>query len=181
MKKNQFFSFLTLLLVSIIICSCNKNEDVASKEPFSDTENDDLKRNEATWISLGPEKDMGFVFRLFVGHTKTDCGNSCVEFFGQSGHIDCRGFGNVCNHNATAYYSVGQDPGDLKLTLIEVDVFGSDLEYPLPDRSFYITNPQNNTELWLNIPEQILERTDTEEPFVIYNIWFSEEQELINR
>jgi len=181
MKKNQFFSFITLLLVGIFIFSCNKSEEIASKESFSNTENDNLIRNEATWISIGPEKDMGFSFRLFVGHTKEECGGSCISFFGQSGHVDCRGFGTNCQYKATAFCSVGQNPDNSALTLIELDVFGTDLEYPIPDRSFYITNPQNNTDLWLNLPSQLLVRTNSDEPFVIYNIWFSEEQELENR
>jgi len=181
MKKNQFFSFITLLMVGIFIFSCNKSEDIAFKESLSNTENDNLQRNEATWISIGSEKDMGFAFRLFVGHTKEECGGSCIGFFGQTGHVDCRGFGTNCKYKASAYYTVGQDPDDLQLTLIEVDVFGTDLEYPIPDRSFYITNPLNNTDLWLNLPSQLLVRTNSNEPFVIYNTWFSEEQELDNK
>ena len=181
MKKIQFLSFITLLLVSVFIFSCNKSEIISSQRSLSDTENDDLKQNEATWINIGPEKTLGLSFRLFLGHTAAQCGGKCMTLFGTSGHVDCRGFGNVCKYKPQAYLSVGQDPDSFILTLIEVDVFGTDLEYPLPDRSFYITNPHNNTELWLNIPEQILERTDSEEPFVIQDVWFSEEQELENR
>ena len=181
MKKNQFISFIALLFASVFIFSCNKSEIISSQESFSNTENDELKQNEATWVSLGPEKAMGFNFRLFVGHTAQDCGGKCVKFFGDSGHVDCRGFGNVCKYKVSGYFSGGQVIDSLTITLVEADVFGTDLEYPLPDRSFYITNPQNNAELWLNIPEQILMRTNSDEPFVIYNVWFSEEQELENK
>jgi hypothetical protein len=180
MKKFKFIGFTALLFVSIFILSCNKSEVISSQEFSLNTENDDLKRNEATWINLGPEKVMGLGFKIFVGHTAKDCGGKCLKIFGEYGHADCRGFGHVCNRSVSAYYSTGPDPDFLTLILTEADAFGEDLQYPLPNRSLYITNPQNNTELWLNIPEQILERTDAEESFVIQNAWFSEEQELEN-
>jgi len=180
MKKIQFFSFIAMFSMAAMICSCNKSDVISFQDFSSKKENDDLKRNEATWSSLGPEKLWGLNFRLFLGHTVEQCGGKCVKFFGQYGHVDCRGFGNVCNLKVSAYYSVSQNPDYVTLTLTDVDALGTDLEYPFPERSFYITNPQNNTELWLNIPEQTLERTNTAEPFVIENIWFSEEQELEN-
>jgi len=180
MKKNQFLSFIALILAIIFIFSCNKNE-VPSIHEFSENMENDVKQNEATWISLGPEKALGLNFNLLVGHSVQQCGGKCIKFFGEYGHIDCRGFGNACSHVVNAYYSVGDSLDSMALTLIEVDLFGTDLEYPLPDRSFHISNPQNNTDIWLNIPEQVLQRSNAGEVFVIHNIWFSEEQEIENK
>jgi len=180
MKKFQFFSFITLLFACVFILSCNKSDVISSQDLSLDAENDDLKQNEATWLNIGSQKGLGIGLKIFVGHTVQQCGGKCMKIFGEYGHIDCRGYGNVCNYSVIAYCSVGSDPDYMTLTLTDPNAFGEDLEYQLPDRSFLITNPKNNTEFWLNLPEQILERTDQETPFVIQNIWFSEEQELEN-
>jgi|GEM_PF-2194560 len=176
MKKLQFSGFMVILVFTFIFFSCSKSEIVSSSDPLSNNENDDLKRNEATWISLDHSKGLQIKIKISVGHTVGDCGNKCVKVFGEYGHIDCRGFGNVCNHTITAQLV----NGGTTLILTDPDVFGAFLDFDFPDRSLFITNPQNSDELWLNIPEQLLIKDDEEDVFIIHNIWFSEEAELDN-
>jgi len=170
-----------MTLIVVVICfSCNKSDVISSQELISNSESDDQKQNEATWISIGSEKAIGFGFKFFVGHTVQQCGGTCIKIFGEYGHLDCRGFGNICKMKMTANYIEDEISGQEQLVVIELNAFGDELEYQFPDRSFFITNPNNNSELWLNIPEQLLIRDNINNPFVISNIWFSDKPELEN-
>jgi len=182
MKKNQNLYFLVMLMLTFIIFSCNKSEIISSTNPLPNDGLDDSKRNEATWISNDIDGSKGWLIKLkiFIGHTEDQCGGKCIKFFGQCGHMDCRGIGNTCSNVVKVMLYVGEGGIESMLILTEPDAFGNDLEFQFPDRSLFITNPQNSEELWLNIPEQILVRTSSEEPFVLYDIWFSEESELDN-
>lgn len=180
MKKACYYFFI-LSAIALIAFACNKSENVISSELISNHENDDdLKTNEATWIySHDDSKFLYLKMQISIGHTSNQCGNKCVKIFGQPGHIDCRGFGNVCSKIVDVHYSM-EPNGDLRLILCDTAVFGESLDMLLPDRTLFITNPQNNNELWLNIPEQLLIRDSESVPFVIHDIWFSENPELEN-
>jgi len=163
--------------MAFIMLSCNKSEVITSSENEGDN---NLQRNEATWISKGDQSKLWwFRIKFLIGHTATDCGNKCVKIFGEFGHIDCMGFGNICNRSVTA--TLVQEGGCFKLVLDDPDGLGEDLDFSMPDRSLYITNPLNSTDLWLNIPEQTLLRDNNGVPFEILDIWFSEEPELENK
>jgi len=182
MKKFNLFNFLLLFAIFIITFSCNKNDTKISSTVVSDNEgNDNFRENEATWITSGEANSKWWLLKIVmrIGHTIDQCGGKCVKIFGELGHIDCRGYGNVCNHVVIA--QLVQSTGGLMLVLEDPDSFGDDLDFFLPDRTFYITNPLNNSDLWLNIPEQVLTRTNSELPFEILDIWFSEEPELENK
>jgi len=173
MKKFKNFSFF--LFFSFIVFSCNKKEIIS---PFD--LNNDPKLNEASWIFGGEySKGSWLNLKFFIGHTAEQCGNKCLMIFGQNYHADCRGFGNICNYNFSAeifeyLYN------EFILVLWDIDELEELEIFSLPDRSLYITNPQNNSDLWLNIPEQILVKDSTLMQFVIQNIWFSDEPELEN-
>ncbi|MDR2972686.1 MAG: hypothetical protein LBU83_12305 [Bacteroidales bacterium] len=180
MKKLLLLCFIIVFLLTVSFVACNKNEIVSSTDLLSNRESDEKIQNEATWISLGPEKGLGVGFKIFLGHSVKDCGGSCIKILGEYGHIDCVGFGNVCKQKGSAYYfEDGEEEGGV-LVLVEATTFGDYLEYPFPNRSLFITNPLNNTDLWLNIPKQNLVRNDFEESFMLYNVWFSEDPELEN-
>jgi hypothetical protein len=180
MKKNQLFGLVALLIVALICFSCNKND--VTPPPDITPESDEIKRNEATLIYDDSKNIFGWIYKLkiFKGHTIDQCGGKCIKIFGTYGHIDCRGFGNVCEYTAKAQLTQNED-GTYTLILEDADDLGQFLEFDFPDRSLFITNPQNAKELWLNIGEQLLVRENYELPFKIENVWFSEEQELDNR
>jgi hypothetical protein len=181
MKNFKFLCLLIGLLISFIVFACTKNEKVSFSNLNANNENIDKKQNEATWImSDDHSKGLSISLKFFVGHTADQCGNSCVKIFGKPAHLDCRGFGNVCN--AATVASLYENPIDNELMLILMDdeILGDWETFPLPDRSLYITNPQNNSELWLNMPEQVLTKDSSEMEVIIHNIWFSENPELEN-
>jgi hypothetical protein len=186
MKNSKLLCSLIGLVIFLIVFACTKNETVLPSDLNTNNENIDPKQNEATWISSdgAPKRYGSYVgslsIKIYVGHTAAQCGGRCVKILGEPMHLDCRGFGNICNH--VAEVQLYEDPlnGELMLILTDDEMFG-DLEiFPFPDRSFYITNPQNNLEFWLNVPEQILMKDSSEMEIIIRNAWFSEGQELEN-
>ncbi|MCL2312376.1 MAG: hypothetical protein FWC41_07810 [Firmicutes bacterium] len=178
MKKMQLSYFLVAFMLTIFLFSCSKGEVKPKGEP----EVDNQKRNEVTWISKqdGSKGWLAFL-KILVGHTADQCGGTCVKLFWEYMHIDCRGFGNVCELQKKARLVETDIPGEYLIIFEETDALGDDLEYPFPDRSLFITNPLNSNELWMNVPEQVATRDSVSVPFILYDVWFSEEQELDNR
>ena len=183
MKKFNFTLFLVAIAFTLLIFSCNKNDRDDSANKPSENDPNLLKRNEATWITLPDQnnpKKWSINLKIYVGHTINQCGGKCVKIFWEYTHIDCRGFGNVCNYSFSSELSLDTQTGDYELVIINPEELGDFDEFQLPDRCLYITNPQNNTDLWLNIPEQILIQQPSKQPVIIHDIWFSEEPELEN-
>jgi hypothetical protein len=174
MKKNLFSGFMVMFIVALIFFSCKKNDVITPHDIIEDTK---TKQNEATWVYDHDSK--GWLMRLLFlcGHDISLCGGACMKILGEYGHIDCRGFGDACANSVRARIEIDENDNYF-LVILDLDVWGDDLEYLFPDRSFYITNPQDNTELWLNVNEQILLREATDLPFIIEEVWFSEEPEL---
>ena len=147
-------------------------------------ESGNQKQNEATWISADDSKRWNIRLKVWVGHSIRQCGGKCIKLFWEWGHIDCRGFGDICERSAGGALSIAGDGNGYIITLENPDELGEFLptdetkeilEYPFPDRSFFITNPRNKEEQWLNIPEQqLIKYNFKDEPVVIYNVWFSE-------
>jgi hypothetical protein len=181
MRKFYFLGFLIMFGVVSFAISCGKSEVTNSNSKKED--NDEFKLNEATWVGSSENDSKFWYLKMLVsfGHSAADCGNKCVKILGEQGHADCRGFGNTCTKIVDAYCSVSQWGGGVMLTLVDTTVFGRTLDFDFPDRTLFIINPLNNTDLWLNIPEQLLVRDSTGGTFVIHDIWFSEEPELENK
>ena len=182
MKKLFFFGIICVLAFLTTFLCCNKNDQMLTLSGLSNSGDDTIKQNEATWIYEGQNqsKATGIRLKIFIGHTADQCGGKCIKIFGHYGHIDCRGFGYVCNFKGKGKVLQAPDSESFMLTLSPPNIFGNDLDFDFPDRSIFITNPQNNEELWLNIPEQFLERSDTTECYTVRDAWFSENPELKN-
>jgi hypothetical protein len=181
MKKSKIFCLIAIVILAILILSCSKKEDLSLTNLQAPDNSDKLQQNEATWIYSGDSKKPRFCLKFFIGHTASECGGKCIKLFGEWGHVDCVGFGNTCNHVVFTSIESGEGLDDYILTLIEPDALGASLEFLFPDRSLLITNPLNNTDLWLNIPEQYLIRETEEDFFEILGAWFSVVPEFENR
>jgi len=181
MKKSLFICVTAFFSCAVILLSCKKNESSSLTSLLKNDEDCNLHQNEATWIYSGDSKRPKIFWRVFVGHSLSDCGGKCIKLLGEWGHVDCVGYGETCKKSAYASIEPGAEGDDFTLILEDADVLGIFLEYPFPDRALKITNPQNNTDLWLNIPEQYLHRESEKDFFILYNAWFSETAELENR
>jgi len=183
MKKFQFSCLLAIAIIAIIFHSCKKTDLMLSSDLPAIMESGEINLNEATWINPENTKAPSWLLKLkiSVGHTAEQCGNRCVYMFGQWMHLDCRGMGNECHLISQGVLTLNEETDEYDFTFTDADALGEDLDYSFPDRSFRITNPLNNEDLWLNAPEQILQRICDTLPFVIHDIWFSEVQELENQ
>lgn len=162
--------------------SYSKSEFVSSPNPLLN-DDDHPKRNEATWAAtLSKEKAKAWLINLkiYIGHTESQCGGKCVKIFGHYMHLDCRGFGNECKHYFNSVLIAGSVENEYQLLITDNHALGEYLDFHFPQKLLFITNPKNSNELWLNIPEQFLSRDSHDEPFIINNVWFSEEPELEN-
>jgi len=178
MKKFQNSCFMVMFILTFIFFSCNKTDVITSPDLKNNSESDTQKLNEATWTCDNNSKSWFLKLLFLAGHTIDKCGGKCVKIFGEYGHIDCRGFGDACANAVAARLEM--DENGYYLVLTDPDALGEYLEFDFPDRSLFITNPQNNTDLWLNIQEQVLSRESFELPFIIHEVWFSENPELEN-
>ena len=181
MKKMKKLGFIAAFSFAIVSFSCTKHDTILPSNSLANDETSHLKRNEATIIFREGSRGPWYDLRFAVGHTAQQCGGKCIKLFGEYTHVNCVGFGNVCNYRVIV--SVDEDgtiSGNFKLTTSDVNALGSSLIFPFPDRSLMITNPQNNTDLWLNIPEQVLQRNNENESFIFHDAWFSENAELVN-
>jgi hypothetical protein len=183
MKKNQFLWVLAMIMIALCFSSCKKTDFIPSSNLPAIVESDETKQNEATWLNPENTKFWSWLLKLKIslGHTADQCGNHCVYMLGEWMHLDCRGMGNVCKNVVKGMLTLDEETNEYYFTFLDADALGDDLDFLFPDRSFHITNPLNNKDLWLNAPEQILQRICDSIPFVIHDIWFSEEQELENR
>jgi hypothetical protein len=177
MKNLLISSFLAVLILACIFWACDKKEVLSTLD--SDTY--DMKRNEATWVHLYDNSKGAFMeLHIWVGHTAEQCGNSCIKIFGVPGHADCRSFGNICNYRMRVEVIEDLLNDELSLLIIDDGGLGEFDVFPFPDRSFHITNPLNNMDFWLNVPEQLLAKDSATMEVMIYDVWFSEDQELEN-
>lgn len=107
-----------------------------------------------------------------AGHTKQECDRSCEK----SGlyHVDCAGNGKQCQIFGSIEIerpiSKNTTSGVFAAHCIYPEDFSDDETFAMPSRSFYI----EETNQWLNIPQQLLERTPETKCFLIKGITFTE-------
>ena len=170
------FYYLLAIFAFFFSFSCNKSDLIVTQDQNISIS----KNNEATWIldsNIDHSKQLKIRLKIFLGHTIDQCGGRCIKLFGQYGHIDCIGFGNICNHIIDCELSEDLDEF-FSLKFEKIDISDSFDEFIFPNRSLFITNPQNNIDLWLNIPEQLIINDSLRLHLMIHDVWFSENAEL---
>ena len=116
-----------------------------------------------------------YVISSSVGHTATECGNACTTGGGVSFHVNCQGWGTTCASTATV--DVRRTGGKSHTYIAStMDDYGptDELTYNMPARSFYVADAAfENGFIWLNVPEQQLTRTSSDQPFHYTGITFT--------
>lgn len=87
MKKINLF-FLILILLSLWTFSCQKEEGNAP-----------IASNEATIANLTKEMQNG-ILTIRVGHSAKNCKGCVLDENGQNVHIECSGYGTLCEITA---------------------------------------------------------------------------------
>ncbi|MBO8432691.1 MAG: hypothetical protein IAB08_05305 [Bacteroidetes bacterium] len=173
MKKNLFYALGLTLSLSVAISCVQGNLDTQ-----------DNKRNpvEATaqWLSNPDTKgDPVIGIRTRVGHTKENCDQSCTKK-GSNIHISCQGRGSECSMVGNIKMEPIVKAMTTQPTLTGICLYPEDISdeetFAMPSRSFKI----DNTEQWLNIPEQILHRHPESHCFIIKSITFTDSPLYLN-
>ena len=147
-KRISMKRLLTMtLLLGLLFGACEK-EGIKTVSP---------KQNHNRVITLPSEGKTGNSYTIIVmdiGHSAKDCGG-CIMIDGQLVHEDCMGSGNYC----IAVSSVQLHQVGSAISATTTDTFGltSENYFLMPDRSLNYTD-ENNNNLFLNIPAQLVYR-----------------------
>jgi len=157
-----------ITIVFLILCfACKKHEIIETTEL--------PKFNSAQLIS-NSKGSAYYGITVRVGHAASTC-SGCVNTGENCIHVDCQGAGTACSVSAIMeisdsgeinfYYGIINAPNEL--TFEET--------FLMPDRSLYIIGSNGQ---FLNIPEQMAYRDEETGAFVLYDIFFSDNQVFIN-
>lgn len=140
--------------------------------------------NNATGHNMGNLKSLpgysgNYALSSKVGHNSSEC-SGCVMIGGARKHVDCQAWGNKCGSNASVAISKvepdNQENQEYAATGLNDYEPTDEAFYYMPARSFYIENSEfENGYIWINIPEQMLERDDESNQFKYVNITFTNE------
>lgn len=173
MKKIQF---LFVILLALVMVSC------------MDQENQTLNTNPTanTGTITCDEHDHGnlekgiFNGKLNVGHTATDCNNSCTYMNGKLCHVDCQSYGSACSLNQKLTLKSNGD-GTYQATTLNADELTSLDIFNMPDRSIYAGLDENNVEIWINIPAQLSYKDVTSQQFTFKDVFITDKQFYSNK
>jgi hypothetical protein len=166
MKKNQF---LFVILLSLVMVSCMDQENqTLNTTSTSNTGTITTEVQDNGSISKG-----FFTGKVSIGHTASQCSNSCCTINGKRTHIDCQSWGNQCSFTARFTLTLEKD-GIYSATTIDPNNFTSLDLFNMPNRSIYGGLDENNVEQWLNIPAQISYRDLTTHQFTFTDVFMTE-------
>jgi len=173
MKKIQF---LFVILLALVMVSC------------MDQENQTLNTNPTTNTGTitCDEHDHGnlekgfFSGKMAVGHSSTECNNSCVYINGKATHFDCQGWGRACVANQKLTLKSDGDGTYLATTLNADELTALDL-FNMPDRSIYVGLDENNNEQWINIPAQLSYKDAISQQFTFKDVFITDKQFYSNK
>ena len=169
-----------LSLIGFIASSCvkeNTKEDIKEIIPQKDVPTATGQRITMEKTSGGSSDilEADYVLSASVGHNSTDCNNSCTMVGGVTCHVNCQGWGSICNSTATVNVkkAAGKSHSYQATTLNNYGPTDG-LTYNMPARSFYIAYAGfTNGYIWLNVPAQILQRNNINQYFHYSNISFT--------
>lgn len=167
MKKNY-----KLVIKAIVFLTLLGSSYACKREIVSEQSN----LNRAVLIHTCEKTSNDYVLFVFLGHDATGC-PGCILFNGKRIHVNCQGRGNACYSSAAV--SLNQVGADLTATT--TDTFGLTSEdfFNMPDRSLSYTE-ENNNEIFLNIPAQLVFRDPITQQFTFTGLFFSDAAEYTN-
>ena len=181
MKKANVI-LVMLSVMGIIAASCVKENESANKLQKKACTATAVKIA-APYLKAAPGHASGslgtYVLSAKAGHNSSECGGGCMAIRGVRKHMDCQGFGSNCGLKASVYVNkVKPDSSNsnkyMAVGLNDYEPTDEHVFY-MPARSFYIEDKTTEQGyIWLNIPEQVLERDAKSKQFVYSNITFTE-------
>lgn len=156
---------LTLtLLAALLLGACEKEEN--------QTATYEQTRNRV--IALPNDEKTGsltYLLALGLGHSGKDC-KGCVMMDGHRIHINCMGAGDECAYT----FAVQLQQIGTAVTATTTDTFDLTSEdfFLVPDRSLYYGKDEKGNDIYLNIPEQQVNRDSLTLQFTFTGLFFSE-------
>lgn len=110
-----------------------------------------------------------------VGHTASDCNNSCIIANGVPSHADCQGSGNACVVTIRLWPIGGQPKGGTFNAVVDT-VWSLTTEdyFNMPNRSLTVLNTSSEDKRFLNIPAQQVYRDSVTQQFTFTGLFFSD-------
>lgn len=165
MKKIIPFAILTVV---ILMAACNK---------FDNNVNMNLKPNNYATVDNSFSKEGGSIEITYtVGHTPSECNNSCTIVNGIPGHADCQGRGDACVITIRIWPVGGQPKGETFNVVVDT-VWNLTTEdyFNMPDRSLTVLDAPSENQAYLNIPAQLVYCDTVTQQFTFTGLFFSED------
>lgn len=156
---------LTLtLLAALLLGACEKEEKQTAT----------YKQTRNRVITLSNDEKTGSstcLLTLGLGHSGKDC-NGCVMVRGHLIHVNCMGTGDDCLTTATV--QLQQIGTAVTATTTNTFDLTSEDFFLMPDRSLYYGKDEKGNDIYLNIPEQQVNRDSLTLQFTFTGLFFSE-------
>lgn len=151
------------ILAATLFVAC-KREDTQTATP---------EQTQNRVIALPNDSKTGnnpIVLSTTCGHSRKDC-KGCMMVNGHLIHVDCMGNGTCC----TVVAAVQLQQVGSTITATTTDTFDLTSEdfFLMPDRSLYYGEDEKGQDVYLNIPEQQVERNSTTLQFTFTGLFFS--------
>lgn len=158
-----------IIPVLLMLCffSCQKTEKIAN-----------TNQEYSAVLLNSSSKSTTYLLSMLVGHLASEC-KGCVTMYGQTFHMDCMGFGNVCAVSATVNL-VQVSANNYAATTIDSTALTNEDIFNMPPRSLFVEYDDKNNEVWLNIPAQLVNRDTVSRQFTFTNLYYSNTQIYIN-
>ena len=156
---------LTLtLLAALLLYACEKEDTQTVTHEQSLNRVVALSGNAKTGNST-------HLFAMSMGHSSKDC-KGCVMMDGHRIHINCMGAGDECAYT----FAVQLQQIGTAVTATTTDTFDLTSEdfFLVPDRSLYYGKDEKGNDIYLNIPEQQVNRDSLTLQFTFTGLFFSE-------
>lgn len=164
--KNNLVAILVMSLM--VMSACDKT--FISNSPGT------MPENYATIMDTC-SKDNGKPIEITyrVGHTASDCNNSCILVNGIPSHEDCQSYGEACVIVIRLWPIGGQPQGETFSMAVDTlwEPTSGDF-FNMPARSLTVLDNPDVTSQFLNIPAQMLKRDSLTRRFTFERLFFSD-------
>lgn len=164
---------LTMLIggMMLLLIACEKRHEIAL---------DCVYGHYATVIPDGRKAGVTYYINTSCGHSASGCRGCVSTSTGHWIHVDCQGYGNLCSKAAHLYVASASGSLYTGTTQDSTDLT-DDPFFNMPDRSLFVGKDDSGTDIWLNIPAQLVCRDSVTRCFTFTGLYYSSRQVYKNQ
>ena len=157
MKKIELLLFALFML----FMSCQKSQS-------------EIKQQTSTvgTVTNFSKSMVSYLITFQSGHSGKGC-PGCVLDHGKWIHIDCQGYGNLCELQSQITLTQVDENLFSATTTDSTELTDADL-FNMPARSLFVELDKNKKEVWLNIPAQLVYRDSSTRQFTLNGLYYSD-------